>query len=210
MEFPANSNNSTPSDRVREPIPERQRKLKVVTSSAVRRKKPLGARFIGLILSGEDLKTAAIKVAMDTVLPSVKDIFRNASVEMIDRMFGIQITSTRSSSSSSTGHVSYNRMTTSSRDDSRERRNRAMHNFDDILFEDRETAGEVIEYLYDTLDECDQVTVGDFYVIAGLSAEAQDETWGWKDFRTELVAVPVRGGKYRIRLPRPIPLRNTR
>lgn len=209
-EFPANSNNSKINEPVRGDREERRRNLKVVKSPGIRRKKPVGARFLSLFLSGEDIKTAAVRVTLESLLPKAKDVILDAAKDFLDRIFNGD-----SRSSSTTGRVSYNNMGSSSgrrMDDDRggpSRRDRALHNFDDIIFNSREDANEVIEHLYNVLDEYDHVTVGDFYTIAGVSSEPQDESWGWKDrdFRN-VEAVPTRNGRYRISFPRPIPIRH--
>lgn len=207
VEYPSNSH------KINEPPKEhrsdRLRNLKVVKGTTTRRKKPLGARFLSMFLSGESFKSAALQVGLGSLIPAGKQLLLSAAKELLDRMVNGD-DGVRSSSSSSTGNISYNRMGSSSggRDHEFGRRDRAVHNLDRIEFEHEEDAAETIDFLYNAIQADGEVRLSEFYAMAGLSCEPQDENWGWKDLWNVKV-FRNRNGTWRIQgLPRPIPIRN--
>jgi hypothetical protein len=220
-QFPANSHNSKINEPPQESPSDRPRNLRVVTEAATRRKKPFGARLISIFKNGEDFKTATTRVIFDRLIPAIleqlaesgKEIMEqlvDGGKEIIDRVVWGENRAPSRSSRSSKSHISYHRMGSSSsnRFEKRDlsRRDRALHNLDEVDFRDKGTAEEAIDFLYATLQEYQQVTVADFYSIAGLSSEPQDENWGWKDIRGVRVARNRDDTYSVIGLPRPIPL----
>lgn len=94
-----------------------------------------------------------------------------------------------------------------SRDDYRRhevRRVPGYHNrLDDISFEGRDDANLVLEMLEERLEEYGQVSIADFYEIAGLEAisEFTDHGWGWTNLSRAQV-VRTKAG-YEIDFPKP-------
>jgi len=85
------------------------------------------------------------------------------------------------------------------------RKSRSTHNFDEIYFESRHEADDVLGRLYDLLSQYDQATVGDFYELSGITESFTDQKWGWTDLQGSRVT-RSRGGAYLVELPRPEPL----
>jgi hypothetical protein len=214
--YPSNSYNSEKevTPRIRrengESGEKRQRNLRVVKGVVVRRKKPLGARLLDVFLQGEDFRTATIRVAADILAPAAKEMVVNAVKEVVEGMlYGENRPAGRRSSSSDTGHTSYNSISSRRSNDRLSARDRAMHNFDSIEFESEDDANEALEMMWEILDEDEVVTVSDFYTIAGMTSDAQDTEYGWKNIASMHV-VGLRNGKYKIRMPKPIPIRPRR
>jgi hypothetical protein len=186
---------------------------RVVESEVVRRKKPLGKRFLETFIGG-DAKSVAHYVLFDVLLPAAKDTVADAVSQGIERMlFGeVRSTSRRTGAppgGQRSGYTSYNRFSAnapSRREDPRgpSRQNRATHNFDEIILATRVEATEVIDRLFDLVSQYDSATVADLYELVGISGNYTDEKWGWSDIRGAGVT-RVRNG-YLLDLPKPEPL----
>ena len=218
-EFPANSRTKKP----RPPNEATEEKVvieKVVTGDVIRRKKPLGKRFLSLFVSG-DGKSVWQYVMFDVLIPAAKDVFADAVSQGVERMiFGESRSASRRTGSrpekSHGGYVSYNRYSSTSRtppwqresnrDEPRNlsRRARAAHNFDEIILPTRGEAEEVIDQIEGLITKYNQASVSDMYSLVGITGDFTDEEWGW----TELRGAGVRRvtGGYLLVLPRPEPI----
>lgn len=212
-QFPSN----TRPDRVVKPESERKPEKKmerVVEGEVVRRKKPLGKRFKELF-TPQDARGVFEHVILDELVPGLKDIIVNAGQLALERMFFPDI---RSSSrrgaprgSRSGSHFAYDRVSSSSRSRyaeeprrSMSRRNRASHNFDEIIIPDRFEAQETLDNMYHKLERYEVVTVADLYDLVGITGSYTDDKWGWYDLRGAGISRTHAG--YLIDLPRPEPL----
>jgi hypothetical protein len=216
-DYPANSYKSRAPKPVEEPKEkpvEEKRVEKIVEGEVVRRKKPLGRRFIETFFSG-DAHGVFSYVIVDVLLPAAKDTVADAVSQGFERLlFGeVRSTSRRTGTrpSGSSGFVSYNRYSTqtpSRREDPRGReisqRARAAHDFDEIILATRSEAEEVVGRLFDVVARYEAATVADLYELLGLTAKFTDDKWGWTDLRGAGVT-RVRNG-YLLDLPRPEPL----
>lgn len=186
---------------------ERPKVDKVIQGGAVKRKKGLG-RKMAETFTGDDVQSVGTFILFDVIMPAAKTMVSDAVSQGIERMlFGDG--ARRTSSKSSVGHTSYNRMYSgsSSRDNrSTERvmspRARATHDFDEVILETRGEAEEVMDLLVDLLGKYDVVTVSDLYDAVGVSGSYTDDKWGWTDLRGATIS-RVRAG-YLINLPRPV------
>lgn len=215
MDFPSNSKNPRPS-RPDDEKPEPQSEEKViepvvVEGAGVRRKKPLGRRFLETFFSGEAPKSVMFHVATTVLIPAAKEMIRDAGEQALDRILwggrngDDRSYNRRSRSGSSSAYISYG-SASSRRDDPRDRpgpsrRARAMHDFDEIVLSTRAEANEVIHHMYDLLSRYEQVTVAEFYRLTHNTPDYTDENYGWKDLRG-VEPRKVRDG-YIVDLPRP-------
>lgn len=210
--FPSNSHTAKPTQE--EPSVAGKPKLeKVVTGEVRQRKQPLGKRMAETFLGG-DAKSVANYVLFDVLIPSAKDMFSDAISQGFDRMlYGDGARSgrrgARSISEPRTGHVNYNRMsTTARREDPRQplsRQARATHDFDQILLATRAEADEVLERMQDVVDRYEVVSVHDLYELVGETPQFSDAQWGWDSL---VGARAVRdGGGYLLDLPKPKPIK---
>lgn len=184
---------------------------KVVQGEVVRRKKPLGKRFLDTFVGG-DAKTVATYVVMDVLLPAAKDAIADSFSQGIERMlFGeVRSASRRPGRAPGHGYTSYNRFSSPSsatrREDPRSvsRQARAKHDFDEIILATRVEAEEVIERLFDLISNYEAATVADLYELVGITGDYTDNKWGWTDIRGAGIT-RIRSG-YLLDLPRPEPL----
>lgn len=214
-EFPSNSKINRPIDkRVQKPDDIPKVVEKVVTGKVVQRKKPLGTRLKETFIGGE-AKGVGHYVLMEIIVPAIKDVTADAVSQAIEKMlFGeARSTSRRTGQRPATGYTSYNRYSAAAaskppwnRDEPRpmSRRERATHDFDQIILQTRGEATEVIDRLFDLIARYEQATVADLYELVGISGNFTDEKWGWTDLRGAGVTRVASG--YLLDLPKTEPL----
>jgi hypothetical protein len=208
MDFPSNSHNPSP-----EPKPETDKVvLKVVTGEVVRRKKPLGNRFMATFFGG-DGSGVFDYVIKDVLLPAARDMVADAVSQGVERLiFGETRNRRPGSRGTSGGPVNYSRYSTPSparrndREESRpiSRRARASHDFDEIILSSRGEADDVLNKLYDMLEKYGTVSVSDLYDLVGSTSSYTDEKWGWTELRDSSVTRTRNG--YLLNLPPAEPL----
>lgn len=201
---------STPAD-VPKPEPEttEKRAEKVVTGEVIRKKPGLGKRFMETFFSGEAPKSVIRHVGLNVLLPSGKDVLRDAVMEGLDRLLwpsGRSGSSSRTSTTIRNGInsvVSYNRMSQTNNQQSRPTVSnyaRTTQNFDELIFPSRMEAETVIEHMYVLLEKYPAVTVGDFFDLAGITnIEYTDRKFGWRSLQG--VQVVRSGGGYIVHFP---------
>lgn len=166
-------------------------------------KQSLGRR-IQQAFTGDDSKTVGNYVFFDVVLPAVKQLISDALSTGIERLlFG----GDSRGGGARRGYTSYNRYSQASRDMAvntgirgGKPESRAVHNFDDIVLDNRGAAEQVIDQLAELISTYEVATVSDFYQMVRITGTFQDDKWGW----TSMVGARVdrvRDG-YLIRLPR--------
>lgn len=210
-EFPGNSNKS--KERPKQVRREPEKKIERVTQGRVqRRKKPRGRRLKEMFFGG-DRRGVWEYITGDVLIPSLKDTIADVVTLGIERMIFDEVRPSGRRGSryrrDPRGHTRYDRFSSPSsrRDEPRDmsRRNRASHNFDEIILDSRVEAEEVIDSLFDLIQQFEEVTVSDLYQLVGISDSYTDQKWGWDDL-TGAGATRLSGGGYLLDLPRPIPL----
>lgn len=201
-----------PPNKGSHPKREEPKNLTRVTSAeAVRRKKPLRRQLAETFVGG-DAKTALTYVIFDVMIPAAKDMISEASSQGIDKLiYGDsrrKPTSQSGPPSGPTGYVSYNRHPMQSRQTAPQRtlsrRNRAQHDFDELVLVTRLEAEDVIAKLYEVVSQYGTATVADLYELVGEPSTHTDNKWGWTDLRGAGVS-RVRTG-FLLDLPAPEPL----
>lgn len=79
-------------------------------------------------------------------------------------------------------------------------RRRGRLDFDDVTFDTREDASDVLDHLVDLIADFGMATVHDFYDLVGLDADWTDDQYGWTNLRSAYVDHSRRG--YFINLPK--------
>jgi hypothetical protein len=192
---------------------EKKQVEKVVEGKIITRKKSQGKKLFQSFV-GEDGGDITSYIFEDIVLPSL----RNAASDIIKYgldivkdgfnvlIFGDKRGGKPTSVSRNEPRVSYNNYSKSSneRRPTREisRVSKAQHVFDEIEFDSRGEAQNVLYHLVDLIERYEQATVSDFYDLVGITKSFADERYGWKELGRARV-IPSRGG-YIIELPRTI------
>lgn len=176
----------------------------IVTGKAVKRannKRKLANTFIS-----EDINNVKSYIVMDILIPAVKKAVSDIVTNGIDMMlYGETGRSNKDRERRRTNvdYVSYSRY--SDRDDRRSSRSSISYTYDDIIIDSRREAEDVLDKLYELLDNYGVVSVADYYDLVGVSGEYTDNNYGWTHLRNAEV-VRDRDG-YFIKLPRAVSIK---
>lgn len=215
-DYPGNSHKSKEVPAVEE------KHITPVTQGVVRRKPGLGSRFSSLFIT-ENPRDAFERAILERFVPGLRDSIVELLVDTVEKSLSpgagnvVRGASNayRRGSTSTPGYVTYNKFS-GARKPSNENpragissRARATHNFDDILMDSRIEANEVLSGLFDVLTKYEVATVADYYELVGETGSFTDTMWGWIDIMDirDAEIVRTRGGKYQLRLPRPVSLK---
>ena len=198
-EYKSNSHRSREKkEETHDPIPER-RAEKVVSGTARRSKKSGLSKAADTILPGsvDNLKEY---IVMDVLVPSIKRAISDIVCNGINMLLGEPGRS--KSSDVPVAKASYRKYY---RDDDRPSysrpRTQASYSYDDIIFETRGDAEEVLYRMEELLDRFQVVSVADLFDMAGISCNYTDNKYGWTDLRDAYVQRAGSDG-YMIKLPR--------
>lgn len=177
---------------------QKKKELKKVTTGTVKvRKKTTASKLLEEVLPG-DKNSIKDYVFMDVIIPSIKKALSDVIIDSVNMMFYGDVK--RGKSSSSRGeYVSYRDY--SSRD--YDRRRRTPRDIDDVIFESRAEAEDVLNEMDEVLETYEFVSVADYYEIAGVSGSGThtNNRYGWSNLRTADI-IRVRDG-WTIKMPRP-------
>lgn len=175
--------------------------VKKVTTGKTRIKKKNGLIKFADSMISEDAANVKSYILMDVLLPAIKkavvDIVTDG-VNMI--LYGETSVSSRKSSGSK---VSYRKFYEDDRRDSRSEQKRR-YDYDEVVFDSRRDAEEVLASMEDLVDRYKVVSVMDFYELADQKSVYTDRYYGWTNLRSAEV-IRVRDG-YTIKLPKPLPI----
>lgn len=207
--FPGNSQRAVPSSAPK--VPEKNVE-RVVEGVVVRRKKPVGKRFVETFFGGAGPRDIWAYVVLDVLIPSARDMVAEGAREMIEMAIYPEGRSRRRASKSTDnryGRVDYH--SKSSPFSRKEEPSRAMshtararHDFDELIFANRVEATEVLDQLFSLVSQYEQATVADLYTLVGVTANFTDQSWGWTDLRGSNISRSRNG--YLLDLPKPEPL----
>lgn len=172
---------------------------KVVTGSVTQRKKGNISKLGSIFVPG-DVDSVKDYIWLDVLVPSIKRAVSDIVCNGINMLLGEPTRSGRSNSQGA--KVSY-RQYYDDRNDRRDYakpRSQQAYSYDDIVFDNRGDAEEVLCRMEELLDRFDVVSVADLFDMAGLKCNYTDNKYGWTDLSRAQVD-RVRDG-YVIRLPR--------
>lgn len=197
-EFPSNSHKSKEVKKKTEIV-----ETKKIIKGNVRKRKPsLGKKMKDEFIS-TDSQSVLSYLLEDVFIPAAKETIANlvsGGIDMI--LFGGGGDHSRSRSGGSKSRVSYESYYERKNDRYSSRSRRSTQYMDDIIFDNRTEAEDVLSALLDDIDEYGITTVGNFYDLVGERTNPSDFKWGWETLRSASVD-RVREG-YIIRLPRAV------
>lgn len=196
------------SDQQKEAESEKKKEIKkVVKGHVVKKEKSLGEKFCEIFLGG-DVKTVKDHIIFDTILPGLRnglyDIFEGG-LSML--LFGEKEGSrTRRDRGRSYVYTSYSQNFDRDRRrrDEEDRRERTTSSslVDNIIFDTRGDAEDVLSEMIEYIEEYGAVSVKELYNFAGMDSDYTKEKYGWTNLnRAEVIR--VREG-YSLKLPRPV------
>lgn len=201
LAFPGNSDIGKKSDI------EKKKLEPVVKGNVKQQKRSFGKRMAELFL-GDDTLSVRDYIVHDILIPTIKNTITDvitSSLEMT--LFGERRSRSNISRDRNRSYVSYSSYSKPDRERERERpryERNSHHNFDDIIFESRPEAEEVLSHLADLVADYGVASVADFYDLSGLDSQYTDNKHGWTNLR-DAHTDRVRNG-YIIRFPRTKPL----
>lgn len=177
-----------------------QKKVEKVVTGNVRTKKKSDIQKFASIFVPEDVNSVKDYILMDVIVPLIKKAISD-TVEVILYPGGKK-------GGSNASKISYREYyDRDRRHDYSTPRVRSGYDFDDIIFDTRGEAEQVLSSMDDLIDVYGTVSVADLYDLAGITGRNYtDNKYGWTDIRTARV-VRVREG-YTLELPRALPLNN--
>lgn len=152
-------------------------KAKVQKKSAI--KEALRTFFV------QDLPEIAEHLVVDVAIPAAKNAITDMVTQGIQQLLYGEVDPRRRST---TGYTSYSRSSRdysgkayyeSRRTERRETRKSKPTNVEDLVFDTRGDAVDVIEYIAETIEEYGQVSVADLMSSVGIQPRYTDERWGW-------------------------------
>lgn len=176
---------------------------KVVTGKVRTKKKSEVQKLIGAFVS-EDIPNLKEYVIKDVLIPTIKNAIEDIVTNGI-RMILRGETGARTKKGTAS-KVSYRDYYDDKRDDNRVTvSSRSSFSYDEIIFESRGEAEEVLTRMDELLDTYGKVSVADLYDLADLTGEYTYGNYGWTNLSS--AAVVRDGGGYSLKLPRPIPIK---
>ena len=182
--------------------------VKVVKGKAKTKKKSELSRIASNIIS-EEAKSIKEYAIYDVVIPVVKDTITQLIKGSIDMLFYGEVRSSSSSrrNSSNASRVSYRDYY----DDRNTRRDltrtSTRYSYDDITFECRQDAEEVLNRMDEIVEQYGVVTVADLFDLAGITGNGYtDQNYGWTSTRSASVE-RNRHGEFFLKLQRPSSIR---
>lgn len=209
-------NNSDKVKRGERNVTEVRKKLApVVKGKVIKQKKSMWRRFKESII-GDDTRSVGDYMIHDVLIPAFKSTLSDmvgGGIEML--LFGERRGRPNTVRDRGRTYVSYgNYYRDRDRDRDRDRhdnnyksiskKSRVRHEFDDIVFETRAEAEDVLAHLVDLTIEYDRASVMDFYELSGIEFYETDDGYGWTNLR-DAYTDAIRNG-FIICLPPPRPL----
>ena len=203
--MPSNSNKSRQEPQKKEIVP-------VVGAGVAKRKTNMGKKFADTFFS-ESVKDVKKYVIEDVLMPSIKDTFLDIIFQGLSMLLTGDPGRGRGKSrltSQSSGYKPPKASYTSYYDEPEKTRrsyaSRNTYSLEDLIVESKGDAERILDGMIDILGSYKVVTVGDLYMLAGLSTEPSDFNYGWTNLENAS-SKRVNGG-YLIDLPRARDIRN--
>ena len=174
---------------------------KVIEGTVKTKKKPLSKKFVETFLN-DDIESVKSYIIFDVLIPGVKDTFRemvNNGLDML--LYGEARHSTKKRNQTYVSYSGFSSPQTRPKENSY-RRNRTMTDFQDLIFESRGEAEEVLTNLLDLIADYGVASVADLYDLVGITGPFTDNKYGWTDLRSASVSRTREG--YIINLPKAV------
>lgn len=190
-------------------VKEAMRPKSIVKGKVVKKKRGLFARFKDSFIK-EDPKTVRKYLWEDVIYPAIVDNVFDILTNAYDMTFrGERGGRRKSNGGNSLGsRINYGSFFIGDRREKAPtyRRSDIAHNFDQLYFESRAEAENVLDAMVEIANsDYKQVTVADFYDLVGITGEHTDNKFGWRELGSAKVKGDARNGYY-IDLPRCISL----
>lgn len=191
-DFPSNSNRSKDTGASKQ-----EKKVEKVVTGTVKQKKPTNAKKLAELFVPGDLTSIGDYILTDVIVPNITKMVEDIVCNSIHMLFGRPANSGQKSTAA---RVSYRDCYEDDRKKCNQSRATRSYSYDDIVFETRGDAEEVLYRMEELLDRFEVVSVADLFDMAGISCNYTDNKYGWTSLRGAKVERVSDG--YVIRLPR--------
>lgn len=182
-----------------------EKKVEKVVSGTVKTKKKNELSKITDVFISEDVRNVKNYILMDVLVPAVKDAIEDIITNGI-RMILRGETGARKSNSTAS-KVSYRSYYDDRHSNERRYNDRptSRYSYDDLIFDSRGDAEEVLDRMCELISKYQMATVADLFEFAGETDRPYtDNKYGWTNLRNAEV-IRVRGG-YMIKMPKALPM----
>lgn len=205
-DFPSNSKINKPEAT---PPKAPEKKIESVVTGTVIQKKPSRTKRFLQMFGGGDARSAGEFVLVDVLIPALRNAIADSVSQGVEKLvFGEVRSASRAPKSPSSwtpyGTFSRSGAVSNPAPVTLSHQARATHNFDDIILGDRLSAENVINSLYDLLNQYEVVSVKDLYALLDVTSAYTDGSWGWTDLRGSDIVRVTQG--YLLKLPKPQPI----
>lgn len=169
---------------------------KVVSGKVIMKKKSLWKR-LGELFIAEDISDVKSYIFMDVVIPAIKNAIVDTIQNGTDMLFNGRI---RGPKPGSGGYGSYYKSVGYAPGPTKVSRPRPRSSYQELIFETRAEAEDVLDSMIDLMQRYHQVTVADLFDAAGVSGNGYtDNSYGWTDLSSAAIVKDRRG--YLLSLP---------
>lgn len=176
---------------------------KIIKGEVVQKKKTLSKKFFE-VFTGDDVSSVSSYILYDVLIPAAKSAITDMVQGGIEMVLYGERKGSRTQRDRGRSYVSYNNYSSNRRPERNtyesNTRNRARHNFDDIILSTRGEAEDVLSHLVDLCIDYGQASVSDLYDLVGITGEFTDNKYGWYDLGSATVS-RTRDG-YLLNLPK--------
>ena len=178
---------------------------KAISGTAKTRKKSELKKFTDVFIA-EDVENVKTYVLVDVLIPAVKKAISDIVTNGIDMiLYGSNGGFKKDSISSKISYRNYyDKKNNRDPRDSMTHRTRTGYNYDDVVFDNRGEAEEVLSRMDELIATYNVVSVGDMYDLCGITPQYTDNKYGWTNIQNASV-VRIRDG-YVIKMPRAMPI----
>jgi len=181
-----------------------EKKVEKVIAGTVKSKKKSEIRKFTDVFISEDIDNVKSYILLDVLIPAIKKAISDIVTNGIDMILYGETGKTKSNSTAS--KVSYRSYYDgrNGRRDYSAIRTKISYNYDDIIFDNRGEAEDVLSRMDELISTYGLVSVADLYDLVGVTGNYTDNKYGWTDIRSASV-IRVRDG-YMLKLPKALPL----
>jgi len=181
-----------------------EKKVEKVIAGTVKSKKKSEIRKFTDVFISEDINNVKSYILLDVLIPAIKKAISDIVTNGIDMILYGETGKTKSNSTASkVSYRSYYDGRNGRRDYSAVR-TKTSYNYDDIIFDNRGEAEDVLSRMDELISTYGFVSVADLYDLVGVTGNYTDNKYGWTNIRSASV-IRVRDG-YMLKLPKALPL----
>ena len=164
-------------------LPGNTDKAKVIAKAKVQKKSAIKEALRTFF--AQDLPEIAEHLIIDVAIPAAKNAITDMVTQGIQQLLYGEVDPRRHSTSGYTSYSSSSRSNRgtgyydSRRSERREPRQPKPANVEDLVFDTRSDALDVVEFIAEQIEEYGQVSVADLMSSVGIQPRYTDERWGW-------------------------------